>query len=99
MEFPRLGQLEAQRTVIESEIGDLRQFTALLYEHGDLLVDAVISALRFFGLRAERTEKGATVDVLAETADGMRKFGIEVTGVSGTIKKDGNKLTQIWSAG
>ena len=39
--------------------------------------------------------QGFTADVLAESADGSMKFGVEVTGISGAVKKDSNKLTQV----
>jgi len=81
VKFPRLQKLELQKAEIQREIDQLTQFLPLLYSTGNPLEEAVIRALKSFGLEAERTQKAATVDILAQTPDSSRKFGIEVTGV------------------
>lgn len=95
VKFPKLRDLEIQRDAIQEEIDDLRGFLPLLYGTGEMLEEAVIKALQFIGLEAQRAPKGFTADILAQTLDGSRKFGVEVTGVSGPIKKDSRKLTQL----
>jgi len=95
VKFQRLRELEAQRGAIQGEISDLSGYLPLLYGTGDLLEEAVIKALNFFGLCAQRAPKGFTADILAQTTDGSRKFGFEVTGIAGPIKKDSKKLTQL----
>jgi len=95
VKFPQLRELEAQRGVLQKEIDQLNQFLPLLYSTGDSLEVAVLRALRFFGLDAEKTEKGFTADIRAQTPDGTKKFGLEVTGINGQIKKDSPKLTQL----
>lgn len=96
VKFEKLKGLEEQEKRIHEEIEDLREYIPLLYgDEKTGLKSAVIKALKFFGLNAEPTKKGFTVDILAETIDGSMKFGFEVTGVSGQIKKDSNKLTQV----
>ncbi len=95
VKFPKLRELEAQRGVLQKEIDQLNQFLPLLYGTGDSLEMAVIHALRFLGLNAEKTEKGFTVDIRAQTKDGTKKFGLEVTGINGQIKKDSPKLNQL----
>lgn len=60
-----------------------------------MLENAVIQGLCFIGLKAERTAPGFTADILAETTDGLKKFGFEVTGIAGPVKKDSIKLTQL----
>lgn len=95
VKFPRLRELEGQKAKIQEEIDELSKFLPLLYGTGDILEEAVITALRLLGLDAERAPKGFTADILAQTKDGSRKFGFEVTGTSGSIKKDSNKLTQL----
>jgi len=95
LKFERLKELEAQRETINSEIKELEGYLPLLYADGDLLVSAVLKVLMLLGLNAEKTERGYFVDILAETKDGTKKFGFEVTGVTGPIKKDSNKLSQI----
>jgi hypothetical protein len=95
VKFPQLRELEAQRGVLQKEIDQLNQFLPLLYGTGDSLEEAVLHALRFFGLDAEKTEKGFTADIRAQTPDGTKKFGLEVTGITGHVKKDSPKLTQL----
>jgi len=95
VKFPRLKELENQRSSLQSEIADLTGYLPLLYGTGEVLVTAVLKALRFLGLEAEKTKPGFTADILAQTADGSRRFGIEVTGINGPIKKDSGKLTQV----
>jgi hypothetical protein len=95
VKFSKLRELEKQRDVIQKEIDDLSVFLPLLYGTGSLLEEAVIKALQFLGLDAEHAPKGFTADILARTTDGSRKFGFEVTGIAGSIKKDSKKLTQL----
>jgi hypothetical protein len=98
VKFPRLRNLEAQKAGIQQEIDQLTQFLPLLYATGTPLEEAVVRALKLFSLEAERTEKAATVDVLAQTSDGSQKFGIEVTGVDGSVRRDSEKkLVQVIS--
>jgi hypothetical protein len=95
VKFPRLLKLEIQKDAIQKDIGDLGGYLPLLYGTGDVLEEAVIKALRVLGLDVQRARRGFTADILAQTSDGSRKFGIEVTGVSGAIKKESKKLTQL----
>lgn len=95
VKFSKLKNLEAQKNSFQIEIDNLSKYLPLLYGTGTALEDAVIEALVLLGLKAERTEKGFTADILAQTLDGSKKFGIEVTGTSGAIKKDSSKLTQV----
>jgi hypothetical protein len=95
VKFPKLREREEQRSSLQKEIDELNQFLPLLYGTGDSLELAVIHALRFLGLDAEKTEKGFTADIRAQTKDGAKKFGLEVTGISGHVKKDSPKLTQL----
>lgn len=95
VKFNKLKDLESKAWQIEKDIGELRGFLPLLYASGDPLVDGVIKALCCFGLQTQRTEKGFTVDVTAQTQDGSRKFGFEITGISEAIKKSSKKLIQV----
>lgn len=95
VKFARLLELEKQKASLNDEIASLSKFLPLLYATGDLLEKAVIDALNLLGLDAQPTPKGFTVDVLAQKRDGTYKFGFEITGIGGPIKKDSNKLTQV----
>jgi hypothetical protein len=95
VKYARLRQLEAQRTDMQKEIDHLSQILPLIYATDTPLEEAVVYVLRFLGLHAELTEPGFTTDVRAWTQDGTRKFGIEVTGINGMIKKNSRKLTQV----
>ena len=95
VKFSKLRELEKQRDAIQKEIIDLSVFLPLLYGTGSLLEEAVIKALQFLGLDAERAPEGFTADIFAQTTDGSRKFGLEVTGIAGSVKKDSKKLTQL----
>jgi hypothetical protein len=92
---PELKALETQKKDLESRIADLSSFFILLSGTDDPLVQGVVASFRRFGLKAEKTEKGATIDVLAWVPDNSCRFGIEVTGINDSIKKSSNKLTQI----
>ena len=62
---------------------------------GGRLEGAVIASLRRLNLCAEKTAKGATVDIFAFNTDRSIQLGIEVTGTNEAIKKKSNKLTQV----
>jgi hypothetical protein len=93
--YPLLLELEKQRRETDDKVGELLVLLPLLFGTGDILESAVIAALEFLGLKTQKAPKGYTADVLAETNDGSRKFGIEVTGINGAIKKESKKLTQV----
>jgi hypothetical protein len=95
VKFPELLTLEQQRNEFLRQINDLSVFLPLLYSTGDVLEEAVIKTLDFLGLKTNKAPKGFTADILAQTGDGSRQFGIEVTGTNNAIKKDSNKLTQV----
>ena len=95
IKFPELRELEKQVASIQNKIDVLTAFLPLLYGTGDILEDSVIQALRFLDLKAERTEKGFTADILASSIDGSRRFSFEVTGIVGPVKKESKKLTQL----
>jgi hypothetical protein len=95
VKFPILTDLEDKAAILRAQILELREFLPLLYASGEVLEGAAISALKSLGLRAEKTTKGFTADILAEDSSAAYRFGIEVTGVSGSIGKDSKKLTQL----
>jgi hypothetical protein len=67
----------------------------LLFGTGDLLERAVFEGLSRLNLKVSKTEKAYTADLLAQTADGSKRFGFEVTGTNGPIRKDSKKLTRV----
>lgn len=87
VKLPQLRELEARRDALQGEINELSGLLPLVYSTGRVLEEAVVRALEFLGLEAELTEPGFTADVLARTIDGSRRFGIEVTGTTGGIRK------------
>jgi hypothetical protein len=87
--------LELQRRSLDRRIGELRTYVRLVTGTGEPLVDATIECLRRIGLAAEKTEKGATVDILAWSDDKTIQLGFEVTGLNDAIKKKSAKLTQV----
>jgi len=95
VKFERLKELELKVKRMNEEIEDLRGYLPLLFASGEMLVNSVIKALRYLGLKAEHAEEGFTIDILAQTKDGAKKFGFEVTGTNGPIKKESKKLTQV----
>jgi len=90
-----LINLEKQFAKLKTDIDNLRIFLPLVYATGDTLVEAVIKALEFLELEAERTEPGFTADILARTQDDSMRFGLEIVGIEGAIKKESKKLTQV----
>ena len=95
VKFKKLKELEADQAKIKKEVEGLIKFLPLVYGTGESLEEAVTQALRLFGLDAEKAPKGFTADIMADSADKKLRFGIEVTGISGAIKKDSIKLTQV----
>ncbi len=95
IKFSKLITYEKQKEELEKEIKDLLEYLPMVFANGDALVSAVLKSLKMLGLKAELAEKGFTVDILAETRDGAKKFGIEITGCIEGIKKDSKKLTQV----
>lgn len=95
IKFEHLKELESQKADIDKEIEGLEGFLPLVFANGDTLVYAVLKALKFLGLKAKPTEPAFTIDILAETIDGLMKFGFEVTGINDPIRKDSKKLTQL----
>ncbi len=95
VKFPALKTAEAEREKTGGIIDDLSEYLVLLCGDGNQLEMAVVKGLRTLGLKAELAERGATIDVLAETQDGTRRFGFEVTGTPEGIKKKSNKLGQV----
>lgn len=95
IKFKQLQELERRRIQINKDIENLEVYLPLVYADGKILECAVIKALELLGLRAESTPLGFTADILAETRDGSKKFGFEVTGTTEAIKKDSKKLTQL----
>lgn len=65
-----------------------------LWGKGDELVNSVQIIFETLGLKATKTQKGATVDLIVEVPNTNLIFGIEITGTNDAIKKDSNKLTQ-----
>jgi len=90
-----LRALETRKQELDSAIGDLRTYLVLVCGTGDPLENAVRSALRRFGLEAEKTERSANIDMLAWNEDKSRRFGLEITGLNESVKKANNKLIQI----
>ena len=95
IKFPALAKLEDEIAGLKADAEDLRRYLPLLYASGDALEAAVLQALILLGLRAELTEPGFTADILAQTPDGEMRFGVEVTGIVGSVKKQSPKLTQV----
>lgn len=95
IKFRRLRDLEGQRARLNTKIENLEEFLPLVFANGDLLELAVLKALRMMGMKAEQTQAGFTADIQAESADGLKKFALEVTGTTEPIKKDSKKLTQL----
>ena len=94
VKFSKLLAAEKQRAEIDNQIKELSGFLPLLFGTGPELEAAVQKSLTLLGMTATPTQQGFTADILAEAKDG-RKFGIEVTGTNGAIKKDSKKLTQV----
>jgi hypothetical protein len=95
VKYARQRELEAERAKVEGEIAALDRYLPLIHATGDVLEVAVVAALEALGLRARKAPKGFTADVLAETDDDSLRFGLEVTGTNGPIRKDSKKLTQL----
>jgi len=95
VKFPALKQAEKDRDKACETVTDLSEYLVLLFGEGEQLEQAVRKGLEALGLRARLAERGATVDVLAESQDGSKRFGVEVTGTPEGIKKKSNKLTQV----
>jgi len=90
-----LRRLESEKKGLETQISDWQKLLRLVTATDEALVDSVVFALECLNLRAEKTERAATIDVKASSNDMKFRFGIEVTGLNEAIKKRSNKLTQV----
>jgi len=82
-------QLRQKESSLAQELEAYDQMLVLLDGTGDPLVDSVATLFDkpTEGIRVERTEKGASIDLFVyDNRD--RKLVIEVTGIKGTLKKD-----------
>lgn len=93
-------RVEEYRTVLQT-VEDARKrrdyFRTVeycLWGTGDPLVDSVHFILSSLGLKPEKTERGATVDLILPLPSPDVLLGIEVTGLNEAIKKRTKKLNQ-----
>jgi hypothetical protein len=71
-----------------------KEIEYVLWGTGEQLENALVLLLGEMGCEGRRTQKGATVDILATVPDTEIRFGIEVTGTNEAIKKSSNKFQQ-----
>ncbi|MDZ7260522.1 MAG: hypothetical protein ONB05_00170 [candidate division KSB1 bacterium] len=95
-------QTEAHKS-IDEQIESLKlnkdkfeKIVFLLYGQDDPLVDSVKLTLEELGLEVSKTTPGFTIDLIAKKGLDIQ-FAIEVTGTKDKIKKDSNKINQIYS--
>lgn len=89
-EFNRgFGEIEKIKTSLKEEIILLK----LLTSNDEELVEAVKLAFEKIGFNVTKTEKGFTMDLIADK-DSL-KLGIEVTGTTNIITKQTKKINQI----
>ena len=93
----------AEAKILDSKIIELQDkkseydFLAyVLYGTGPDLENAVAFLLKKLGLDVEHTVPGANIDLTANHPELNLGFGVEVTGITGTIGKDSSKSSQAW---
>ncbi len=67
-----------------------------LYGTGEDLENSVALLLGRLGLTVAHTTSGANIDLTANHEDLSFSFGVEVTGSTGAIRKNSNKVSQAW---
>ena len=98
--------LEKEYEVFKSETREkdiefkrrLRRYSdidVLLWGTGKPLEKAVKKCFEEFGLKINETEPGFTIDLVGKDKKD-RKLAVEVTGTNGKIKKESNKITQLF---
>lgn len=88
--------VDAQVEKLKQVKSEYDQIAYVLYGTGPELEDSVALLLSKLGLKLERTPEGANIDWEATHPKLNLGFGIEVTGIRGTIGKESNKLSQAW---
>jgi hypothetical protein len=90
-------KLETREKAIEFK-RELRRYSdidILLWGTGKPLEKAVKKCFEEFGLEINKTEPGFTIDLVGKDKKD-RKLAVEVTGTNGKIKKESNKITQLF---
>jgi len=85
---------------IEDNIDQDKYFKTIeycLWGKGDQLEESVYLIFQDMGLKPEKTEKSATIDLLLEVPDTEMKFGIEITGTNESIRKGSKKINQAFT--
>lgn len=83
-----IAQLKAKENSLSQDLEQYDQMLVLLDGTGDPLVDSVAALFDkpSEGIRVERTEKGASMDLFVHDSSN-RRLVIEVTGIKGALKK------------
>ena len=90
----RFSEVTSEIATLQAEQGRLLSIAGLLWQNDALLEEAVHNVFQNFGYRAQRTPQGETYDIEVEL-DAERKLIIEVTGLTGALKKDSGKISQV----
>ena len=85
----QIVQLQEQKSVYD-------RLAYVLYGTGPELEAGVAILLAHFGLNVEPTYPGANIDLTAHHPGLNLRFSVEITGSTGTIRKDSSKMSQAW---
>ncbi|NOH03695.1 MAG: hypothetical protein HND47_17900 [Chloroflexi bacterium] len=92
----RAAELGSQIEKLREEKSVFDRIAYVLYGSGDELEECVALLLEHIGLKVDRQPRGANIDLKANNAKLGVRFAIEVTGTKGIIRKDSNKISQVW---
>lgn len=89
---------EISKRIQEMEIRHQKLDTTayLLYGKGDDLVESVRITLTDLGIKVQKTEKGANVDLEPKDGAVQNNLFFEVTGSQEPVKKTSSKVGQVW---
>ena len=89
-------ELDAQMIQLQEKKSEYDRLAYVLYGTGPELEASVAFLLAQFGLDVEPTIPAANIDLTAKHPGLHLGFGVEVTGSTGTIRKDSPKISQAW---
>lgn len=95
---PEAIELDDQVVQLQEKKSEFDRLAYVLYGTGPELEASVALLLAQIGLIVEPTYPGANVDLTANHASLGLSFSVEITGSTGTIRKDSSKISQAWQS-
>jgi len=96
LRVPRAKEISEQMEALHIEKSKYDLISYALFGTGDELEDSVEVILKDLGLSVEKQPTGANIDFKALHPTLNLAFTLEITGTTGIIRKESNKVSQCW---